>query len=334
MLSGIRRSLEKLSNNITLNISKYNYLNYFSENNQVIEPETANEDGNEYENDADEDEEDCVRYNESNFKFVDFANRLPNPKIIKACGLGLKNFDSNSFYTNHCIVKLLHRIAFDCKMYVMVFQLSIFRTFQKVFLMKELPQYKELVKFATYIVRQFIKVAEVNKKVFMEALFWKNSKECFDIEHGYSETHGKQATQRAWSEEQEDELRTLFMEHKESQNQEDVVDWITSNLIDQSKSRRQVLKKLKELMLLIDYKGRKKSTVSKSSNSWTLDEEANLQELFEQYKETDDPLGEIMNNLENRKAKNRIVEKLLIMGLIRDKNEIRKRRNKQGRKCE
>lgn len=64
-----------------------------------------------------------------------------------------------------------------------------------------------------------------------------------------------------------------------------MVDWVTSNLIDQTKSRRQVLKKLKELMLLVDYKGRKKP--SKTPKMWTAQEESNLQELFEQFKDSE-----------------------------------------------
>lgn len=71
-------------------------------------------------------------------------SRLPNPKIVKACSLSLKNFEVNSDHTNHCVVKLLHRIAFDCKMYVMLFQLSLFRTFQRIFAAKDLPQHQVL----------------------------------------------------------------------------------------------------------------------------------------------------------------------------------------------
>lgn len=112
----------------------------------------------EEEDDEDDEEEEEQRV-ETDFKLADFINRfalkilfiklfytsfcrLANPKIIRACGLALRNFDKNSVNTNHCIVKLLHRIAFDCKMYVMVFQVSIFRTFQKIYSMKDFPEYK------------------------------------------------------------------------------------------------------------------------------------------------------------------------------------------------
>lgn len=69
-------------------------------------------------------------------------SRLAHPKIVRACGLALRDFQTNSINTNNCIIKLLHRIAFDCKNYVMVFQVSIFRTFQKIYANKDFPQYR------------------------------------------------------------------------------------------------------------------------------------------------------------------------------------------------
>lgn len=79
-----------------------------------------------------------------NFFFMKttYSFRLAHPKIVRACGLALKDFEKNSPLTNHCIVKLLHRIAWDCKMYVMVFQASIFRTFLEIYSFKDLPQFK------------------------------------------------------------------------------------------------------------------------------------------------------------------------------------------------
>lgn len=52
-------------------------------------------------------------------------------------------------------------------------------------------EFQELVKFATYIIRQFIKVSETNNKVYMETLFWKSKGEAYEIEHGYGEGPGK-----------------------------------------------------------------------------------------------------------------------------------------------
>ena len=44
----------------------------------------------------------------------------------------LKYFDKNGAQVNHCIVKMLHRVGFDLKMYGLLFQASLFRIFQKV----------------------------------------------------------------------------------------------------------------------------------------------------------------------------------------------------------
>nr|CAI5869091.1 unnamed protein product [Callosobruchus analis] len=281
----------------------------------------------------DEEDEDAPRYLETDYKFDDFIKRLPHPKIVRACGLALKKFDTNSVYTNQCIVKLLHRIAFDCKMYGMVFQLSIFRTFQRIFAMKDLPQYSELVRFATYIMRQFFKVAETNKKVFVEALFWKSKKDAYELESGYgSYSEKSSAASKVWSEVEEDELRRLFMEHQHKKIEEDVVDWIVDNLIDGSKTRRMVLKKLKELCLLdVSYKSKKPGIRNRAPKEWGADEEENLRELWEEFKDAIDPMGCIMSRLEVNRPKNRVIEKMLVMGLIQDKKEVRKKRAKSSK---
>lgn len=279
------------------------------------------------ESESEEEQEEEVEYSETTLKFEDFCKRLTHPKIVRACALCLKNFATNSTLTNHCVVKLLHRIAFDCKMYVMVFQASIFRIFQKIFSMKEIPHYKELVKFATYITRQFFAVAEINPKVYIEVLFWKTSKDAFDIEHGYGAYFKKsESAMKAWSEAEEDELRTLYEEYLNRQIDEDVVDWITNNLVDNTKSRKAVLRKMKELGILSDYKPMKSG--QKSNQAWTVSEENELKELFELHKDSDDPLGSIMSNLSINRPKNRIIEKLLVMGVIADRKELHKRRRR------
>ncbi|XP_074037876.1 circadian regulator timeout [Leptinotarsa decemlineata] len=298
-----------------------------------VEPPPPQQNSDDSEDDDEEEEEGGPRYSETDFNFDDFIKRLPHPKIIKACGLALRTFETNSVNTNHCILKLLHRIAFDCKMYVMVFQLSIFRTFQKIMSLKDAPQHKELIKFATYILRQFFKVAENNELVFLEAVFWTAKREAYEIENGYGTFEKTSTASKTWSEEEEDELRRLFMEHQQNQVEEDVVDWICSNLIDNTKSRRIVLKKLKELYLLANYKPKKKSVGRmKPPQNWGAEEEAQLRELYEEFKDAMDPLGCIMSRLEIVRPKNRVVEKLLVMGLVQDKKELRKKRAKSGKR--
>lgn len=93
-----------------------------------------------------------------NWFLVLYANAqffsLAHQKIVRACGLALRNYETNSAQANHCIVKLLHRIAFDCKMYSMVFQASIFRSFQKIYEAKDMPQFKVLSQFSFFLAAQ------------------------------------------------------------------------------------------------------------------------------------------------------------------------------------
>lgn len=44
----------------------------------------------------------------------------------------LQQFDKNTDEVNHYVNKMLHRIAWDCKMPGMMFQASMFRVFQRI----------------------------------------------------------------------------------------------------------------------------------------------------------------------------------------------------------
>ncbi|XP_056642812.1 protein timeless homolog [Diorhabda sublineata] len=297
--------------------------------NKVENTEPIEED--EYDEYDDEEVDQDYRQQEISLDFKDFVKRLVHPKIVRVCALALKNFDTNSINTNHSVLKLMHRIAFDCKYYVMMFQLSLFRTFQRMFTVKDLPQYNELIKFARYILRNFFKFAQTNPKVFIEILFWTSRKEAFEIEHG--DMPNDKVTVKKWSEEEENELRTLFEEHNSKQIKEDIVDWILSNLVKQTRTRRMVLGKLRELDLIDDYK---KGRISRSTNSqyWSADEEIRLRELYSEFKNSPDLLNSIMNGLITPKPKNKVIEKMLSLHLIQDKNELTKNKplRKKGKK--
>lgn len=67
----------------------------------------------------------------------------------------------------------------------------------------------------------------------------------------------------------------------------DVVDWILDNLIECTRTRRGLLKKLKEMYLLTNYKGPKKSSGGggRLNRQWGAEDEQQLRELFEQFKD-------------------------------------------------
>lgn len=59
-------------------------------------------------------------------------SRFVHYRVVQACSLLLKQFEKNLAHTNHCIAKMLHRIAWDCKAPAILFQASLFRTFQRI----------------------------------------------------------------------------------------------------------------------------------------------------------------------------------------------------------
>ncbi|KAJ1527684.1 hypothetical protein ONE63_007643 [Megalurothrips usitatus] len=66
---------------------------------------------------------------------------MVHSRAVQAAGYLLQTFDRNSVFTNHCVAKLLHRIVWEAKMPGMLYQASLFRSFQRV-LKSPLPQHK------------------------------------------------------------------------------------------------------------------------------------------------------------------------------------------------
>nr|CAB3517255.1 unnamed protein product [Spodoptera littoralis] len=285
--------------------------------------------------DEEDEEERSTAVVETDFDFKDFVNRFCHPRVVSACVTLLENYDKNLPHTNHCIAKMLHRIAWDCKRPSMMFQASLFLIFQKI-LDNRVPQFKELEKFAIYILRKFTEVASKNPKVFIELLFWKNSKDSLDIEYGYDlyTDNRDKPGKGVWSEEQEEELRRLYMENQSNpETDQDVIDWILENLIDQTRTRRGVIKKLKELGLIFrapTKRSHKEPGSEKVPKTFTEEEDQMLTELWEQFKDAPDPMGVIMPRMPRKRQKRSFVDRLLELGMIQDKKECRKKRQKKS----
>ncbi|KAI4503488.1 hypothetical protein M0802_001710, partial [Mischocyttarus mexicanus] len=307
------------------------------------------------EEEEEEDEEENYDYEdlvteETDFKLSEFIQRFANVKLVKALSLLLQQFDKNTNEVNHYVTKMLHRIAYECKMAAMIFQGSIFRTFQRILESKN-PEHKELQKFAIFIIRRFVQVAQKNRKSYMELLFWKNAHDATQIVEGYStETDKKKVSRSVWTEEEEDELRTLFMEHqtnKPSKGQDegekvkqeklvklvmgiDLIDWILERLINESRTRRGVIKKLKEMCLVVNSKAVRNEIQKRLPKVWSEEEIAQLTELWEQLRENEDPVELIYNDLKIKRAKPKIKEKLLELGLAKDPKELYKKRSRKS----
>ncbi|XP_017893332.1 protein timeless homolog isoform X2 [Ceratina calcarata] len=287
------------------------------------------EEDNDEDEDEEEDSEPRVVAHETDFKFADFVHRFANVKVVKALLILLQQFDKNTNEVNHYVVKLLHRIAWDCKMPGMMFQASMFRVFQRI-LESKYPSHKDLQKFAVFIIRRFIEVAEKNRKAYMELLFWKTCRDATEVVEGYNaETDNKKVSRGLWTETQEDELRTLFMEHQTNNYPQDVIDWILDH-INQERTRRSIIKKLKELCLIVNSKAVRNEIQKRLPKEWSEEEMDQLKELWEQLKDDDDPVELIFNGLTIKRPKAKIKEKLLELGLATDRKQLRKKRSRKS----
>ncbi|XP_067687307.1 protein timeless homolog [Haliotis asinina] len=284
-----------------------------------------------------EEEEVETSTSEQEFDFTGFILTFSKPDILKAYGILLADFEKNSDHTNHCIIKMLHRVAFDLGYTAMVFQASMFRVFQKVLLgpYAKLSRFREMVKFATHVVRRFVETAEQNKKVFMEMLFWKGSKEAMEICQGYGTVSSSKGKVQ-WSEELEQELLRLYDEFCDAEHPEkDTVDLIMERLTDPSKTRGQVIRELKKQGLIGSAKELKKKPSGMSrSGPWREEEELQLTDLYHQFKDSSDPLGNILSNLTNKRSKAKVIEKLINLSLVNDRKELYKKRKRKSDKAE
>ena len=182
----------------------------------------GNEEMNEQSENENENETEKYEYQEKNFSFQEAIDRYTHPNVVRTFSLLLQNYQSNGDQTNHCIIKMLHRIAWDCKMHAMLFQLSLFRTFQ-IILSDPLANSKleEISKFAKFIIDKFAEVAKNNNKLFVELLFWKNCREAYEVEEGYgapskSKESKKRGKKKKGQDDNEDDLDNISNENKYS----------------------------------------------------------------------------------------------------------------------
>ncbi|XP_026163887.1 protein timeless homolog isoform X2 [Mastacembelus armatus] len=281
------------------------------------------DDGAEFE----EEELESVQVSETEFNFLDFIKRFANPSIMHPYILLLKSYSKNTPHTNHCIVRMLHRLAVDLKMDALLFQLSVFNLFNKILSDPAAAAYKELVTFAKHVLNRFFSLAAQNNKAYVELLFWKNVGAVREMTEGYSKDgEGKKPT---WTEEEEEELRRLYEEHRHSEVP-DIVETLLPLLSNSTRTRRQVVTQLVRMGLVDNAKELKKQMKGTQIVLWTEEQEQELQMLFEEYRDSDDVLGNILKKLTAKRSRARVVDKLLSMGLVSERRELYKKRSRKA----
>ncbi|TMW48117.1 hypothetical protein DOY81_006803 [Sarcophaga bullata] len=271
---------------------------------------------------------------EKTFKFDDFTKRLLNPKIVRACVVVLSDWEQIPTKSLKSAVTILHRIAYGCSCPAMLYQAKLFRIFQQVFHAGRDAHHEELRRLGIYVIRKFVETAPNNPKIYAELLFYKSIKEANELESGYCDAY-ESGIKGSWSEEQESELRFLFEENQRNpETDKDVIDWILENLTDKTRTRRGVLKKLKELGLMFKAPTKKSTSAAQNKNLWRSEEDEELRSLYDQYRTEDDCLQRIINEFLDRRNKQQIIKRMLQLHIIADKSEIlpQKPRKRQGKK--
>uniref|UniRef100_A0A8C4EBT3 Timeless circadian clock n=1 Tax=Dicentrarchus labrax TaxID=13489 RepID=A0A8C4EBT3_DICLA len=288
------------------------------------EPVVEDEDDAELE----EEEFESVQVSEREFNFLDFIKKFASPNIMRPYLLLLRSYSKNTPHTNHCIARMLHRVAVDLKMDALLFQLSVFNLFNKILSDPAAAAYKELVTFAKYVLNHFFSLAAQNDKAYVELLFWKNVGAAREMTEGYSkEGEGKKPT---WTEEEEEELRKLYEEHRHSEVP-DIVETLLPLLSNSSRPRRQVVMQLVHMGLVDNAKELKKQKKGTQIVLWTEEQEQELEMLYEEYKDSDDVLGNILKKVTAKRSRARVVDKLLSMGLVSERRELYKRRSRSAK---
>uniref|UniRef100_A0A8C2E0T3 Timeless circadian clock n=1 Tax=Cyprinus carpio TaxID=7962 RepID=A0A8C2E0T3_CYPCA len=235
------------------------------------------------------------------------AARFANPSVVRPYIILLRSYSQNSVHTNHCITRMLHRLAVDLKMEALLYQLSIFSMFNKILEDPAVAVYQELVTFAKYVLNRFFVFATKNNKAFVELLFWKNVGAVREMTEGYNKD-GEGKKKSKWTPEEEEQLQRLYEEYKDS-GVPDIVETILP-LLSISHTRREVVSHMVSMGLVDSVKDLKK--------------ESPLFIVFSVI--FIDVLGNILKRITAKRSRARIVDKILSMGLVSDRRDLYKKR--------
>uniref|UniRef100_A0A8C2DZJ7 Timeless circadian clock n=1 Tax=Cyprinus carpio TaxID=7962 RepID=A0A8C2DZJ7_CYPCA len=254
---------------------------------------------------------------------VMYSFLFANPSVVRPYIILLRSYSQNSVHTNHCITRMLHRLAVDLKMEALLYQLSIFSMFNKILEDPAVAVYQELVTFAKYVLNRFFVFATKNNKAFVELLFWKNVGAVREMTEGYNKD-GEGKKKSKWTPEEEEQLQRLYEEYKDS-GVPDIVETILP-LLSISHTRREVVSHMVSMGLVDSVKDLKKERYDSFVKPvpWEDYEENPLFIVFSVI--FIDVLGNILKRITAKRSRARIVDKILSMGLVSDRRDLYKKR--------
>ncbi|GMT17753.1 hypothetical protein PFISCL1PPCAC_9050, partial [Pristionchus fissidentatus] len=248
----------------------------------------------EYDSEAEDDDAKYER-REVDFDFKAHVNAFARNDILKWYVYLLGDFESNAAELNHALVKMLHRVAFDLDLHPRVYMVSLFMVLEKLRQKlagrtnQELKRsaFYEIYQFGFHLLKKFFGTfSTIGADMGAEALFWKTPQAAYEIQYGYgSYSAVKEEEKDTWTEELDDELRSLHAEYKDMDERPegmDIVDYI-ENSLSRERTRRQILKKMKRLCL--DTMGANASKGSVRDRQFPMIE---LKEIAEAFAQADD----------------------------------------------
>lgn len=123
------------------------------------------------------------------------------------------------------------------------------------------------------------------------------------------------------------------MENQQSPaTDQDVIDWLLENIIEQSRTRRSVIKKLKDLGLIFKAPTKRSNVAAASKNLFTRDEDERLRELYDEHRLEKNSLKKIMEVFDKKRSKNAVVKRMVDLRLIADSSEILPAKKPRNRK--
>lgn len=102
----------------------------------------------------------------------------------------------------------------------------------------------------------------------------------------------------------------------------DVIDWIVDNLIDKSRTRRNVLIQMKKLGLIFKAPTKRSTKAACNKNVFIEEEDTMIREMYDEHRHEEDCLQQILDVFDKKRNKQQIVQRMIYLGLIADKSEI------------
>lgn len=254
---------------------------------------------------------------EHKFQSTDYLMLYARPGIVKCYCYLLDFFDTNSNSTNHAVVKMLYRIANKIAMVPLMFQISFFITLKKILSAPKVDSYKDLHKFAAFIIRRFITGLKETPLICVDALFWKTTDDVMAIEHGYDAEKIRPGNDKTkWTPQEEEELKLLFEKWIDKAKAVDICDMIAQDMTTSSdKQRMDVKKKIIELQLVREENVDILKKIPKSRKDWLPDEHEALKHFYSEFQYEKDPVALIQEKLDTMSRKMIIKELGSLLGV-------------------